>query len=739
MEALDTILYEEGTQVPLNPHTTSSQVSHKDTTVEKILEGTVSFTPQDLTPEQQNQARENINALEDEAGVIDEEHIATGAVTTDKLADDAVTAKKLAGVIRDKIRAAIVYPIELTYAELKALRDAKKLIAGQAYRITDFVTTSVQADTRSAGHPFDIIIIADDEGTLNENARACKHEGDTYFNDCKLGAWELKYCLDNDANRFAWADIANGKGVVWWLKDEWNNECFYDFKNIQYKLYAATGQGWLDYLASIDMAVDNAIPYRLTGNMPLKHGKHTWGKSTTDFIWAYTWSGYDAKETTDKSLKADGTKDAQSDIVHDCIVGGNWQTVQKDDQSAYSRLSLNFYVSIPFAVDTKDKSFQVYGVRLGENCHDIVAGNSCHSWTCGNNCYSWTCGNNCSSWACEDNCHSWTCGNNCYSWTCGNSCHSWACGNSCYSWTCGNYCHSWACGNICYYWTCGSNSPYWTCGNNCYYWTCGNYCYSWTCGNYCDSWACGNNSSNWICRGYSFYWKCGNNCSSWVCENNCSSWACGNNSSKWRCGDSCSSWRCGDSCSSWRCGGGCSDWACGNNCSSWTCGGGCSNWTCGGGCSDWSCGNNCSSWACGNNSSKWSCGNNCEGWSCGNNCEGWSCGNNSSKWSCGNECYYWICGDEITFGKKILQDYVSYFHLDSGVRSITIKSSGTPTNEAPLKNFVIKSGVKGEAINSKLAIVIDVASFPLNSDYQWTIAKNSSGAIKQYCEADLIN
>nr|DAQ55731.1 MAG TPA: hypothetical protein [Caudoviricetes sp.] len=38
MEALDTTLYEEGTQVPLNPHTTSSQVSHKDTTVEQALE-----------------------------------------------------------------------------------------------------------------------------------------------------------------------------------------------------------------------------------------------------------------------------------------------------------------------------------------------------------------------------------------------------------------------------------------------------------------------------------------------------------------------------------------------------------------------------------------------------------------------------------------------------------------------------------------------------------------------------
>lgn len=120
MEALDTTLYEEGTQVPLNPHTTSSQVSHKDTTVKKALEETVNFTPQALTPEQQTQARENINALEDEAGVIDEEHIATGAVTTPKIADRAVTSDKIedyavigkkiasGAITNDKIRAGAV-------------------------------------------------------------------------------------------------------------------------------------------------------------------------------------------------------------------------------------------------------------------------------------------------------------------------------------------------------------------------------------------------------------------------------------------------------------------------------------------------------------------------------------------------------------------------------------------------------------------------------------------------------
>ena len=69
---------------------------------------------------------------------------------------------------------------------------------------------------------------------------------------------------------------------------------------------------------------------------------------------------------------------------------------------------------------------------------------------------------------------------------------------------------------------------------------------------------------------------------------------------------------------------------------------------------------------------------------------------------------------------------------------MTIKSSGTPTMNAPLKNFKVKAGIKG-AFNNKLAIVIDATSFPLGSDYEWTIGKNSSGAVKQYCEADLIN
>jgi hypothetical protein len=56
------------------------------------------------------------------------------------------------------------------------------LISGRQYRITDYVTTTVQVNTRSAGHQFDIIVTADDVNVLNENARAIQHKEDTYFN-----------------------------------------------------------------------------------------------------------------------------------------------------------------------------------------------------------------------------------------------------------------------------------------------------------------------------------------------------------------------------------------------------------------------------------------------------------------------------------------------------------------------------------------------------------------------------
>jgi hypothetical protein len=71
--------------------------------------------------------------------------------------------------------------IKITYSELKALRDAGELKPGSSYQITDFVTTSLQENTTSAEHPFDLIVTALDKYTLSERAQATIHEGDEYF------------------------------------------------------------------------------------------------------------------------------------------------------------------------------------------------------------------------------------------------------------------------------------------------------------------------------------------------------------------------------------------------------------------------------------------------------------------------------------------------------------------------------------------------------------------------------
>lgn len=121
--------------------------------------------------------------------------------------------------------------VELQYSQLTALVANKKLIPGTNYKITNYVTSTSQEGTKSAGIPFDIILTALSNDTLSEDAKAV-HHGSNFLNE-KVDSWEIKYCLENDTTRFAWASMT-GTGVIYYMKDEFNNEAWYDFKNIQF-------------------------------------------------------------------------------------------------------------------------------------------------------------------------------------------------------------------------------------------------------------------------------------------------------------------------------------------------------------------------------------------------------------------------------------------------------------------------------------------------------------------------
>lgn len=130
--------------------------------------------------------------------------------------------------------------IPVTYAELVELKTNSQLKAGAFYRMTDFVTTTNGItynggeSCRSAGHQFDLIIQALGESNLSDICTAALHENDTYFANNNLGSWQIWYDIENNVSKYGWADTTNGKGVIYRLIDEYNNDLSYDFKNIQF-------------------------------------------------------------------------------------------------------------------------------------------------------------------------------------------------------------------------------------------------------------------------------------------------------------------------------------------------------------------------------------------------------------------------------------------------------------------------------------------------------------------------
>lgn len=126
--------------------------------------------------------------------------------------------------------------VETTYAQLKELVDVSGLTPGNRYRITDFV--SMFAFVQSANHPFDLIVTANTENTFYPKAQAILHEGDDYFAKCDLSKWEIWYDFSNNTKEHPLAD-SEGKGYIYRMIDEWNNDVNYDFKNLLVKVEAS--------------------------------------------------------------------------------------------------------------------------------------------------------------------------------------------------------------------------------------------------------------------------------------------------------------------------------------------------------------------------------------------------------------------------------------------------------------------------------------------------------------------
>ena len=353
---------------------------------------------------------------------------------------------------------------EITYSSLVALRNGGNLVPGKWYRITDYRCSTLQANTMAATNAFDILVRADDASHLNENAFAMHHTGDTYFQNCNLEAWQLKYCLDNDTDRFDWADDVEGKGVIFYMKDEWGNECPYDFKNIMFQRWAVTADQ--DHPSLVVDNADNNYGYYygakdLRGNNVLS--KATYGEDT-GYFYTFALKDLESGDWFDYTVAAHlGLKNDEGNEVA-CY---NNHLIEATDEYGSGKgemaKMLNNIVFFNCYGDLSDTSYSddysyCNNNRFLGNCQSNTFGNDFRQNSFGNNC-----GGN-------------TFGNNFYQNSFGNSCGSNSFGNECSYNSFGNYCNNNSFGNGCGSNTFGNYFQNNTFGNDCRQNSFGNYC-----------------------------------------------------------------------------------------------------------------------------------------------------------------------------------------------------------------------------------------------------------------------
>ena len=396
--------------------------------------------------------------------------------------------------------------VNVTYAELKALRDEGKLIAGQMYRMTDYETTCGWENTQCAGHPFDLVLTALDNKTLDEKCSAIWSERDTdgYFANSNLPAWDVRYCLDNDVIRFDWAR-QKGKYLV--VDDDGYQYIgklngTYTLDGVTYKKWDVNDSGYLMYLLTLSenpnegeeiivcdfqdgdynwtaVAVkvedrtdgngviyrlidelENSIPYDFKNIMfmrPLTEGVLDFENGVATFCYTFSYLDFDTYAIEDKSVKEPLYCYNNKFTVY-CF--DNVFLALSED-NCHSNIFGDHCVSNTF-VGVCDSNI------FGDNCVANTFGSGCSSNIFKNNCHSNTFGFGCDSNTFGDNCHSNIFGDMCDSNTFGYECYSNTFGDNCSSNIFGNNCDSNTFGDMCYSNTFGSGCSYNTFKNNCY-------------------------------------------------------------------------------------------------------------------------------------------------------------------------------------------------------------------------------------------------------------------------------
>mgnify|MGYP003288917384 CR=1 FL=1 len=368
---------------------------------------------------------------------------------------------------------------EITYSNLKTLRNSANLTPSRLYRITDYITTTSQAYTQSAGHPFDVIVLALSESELSEQAWAIQSARDTggYFANSKLSAWRIWYCLDNDTERFAWAGSGTGKGVIYRMIDEWNNDLPYDFKNIKFVRYELNAPDEYESSGYADAWME-----QLSKNIRAR-----FNNDIKSYIWAGVSSGGRCWEDEAGLVCSSSTGVSKAFYT--------FTTDNDEDGSLLASCSNNKMLStrtlpnnVFFGSYHANNNFGAYCLynTFGDDCSYNNFGAYCTSNTFGFSCSSNSFGDECSNNSFGDYNYYNHFGNSCNQNSFNESCSSNIFSNGSYANSFGDECGNNSFGNEYNYNSFGNACSYNIFGNSCTYNIFGNFCRYNSFGNSCN-------------------------------------------------------------------------------------------------------------------------------------------------------------------------------------------------------------------------------------------------------------
>lgn len=237
-----------------------------------------------------------------------------------------------------------------TYNEIKLLKDNNKLIPHTKYVVSDYQTTTITEDTRAGETNFVLVITASSSNEFEVNAYAIRKNTTTN----KVNLYSIKYCFDND-ERFDWVDTINGKGVIFYMEDEYGNKAPYDFKTIQFKRYKIT---------SVDYDYNNEFIGQYVGFVGCQFATI----DVNDFRWCYTFQNEDSTEPSDAIDDGFPVVNNQIGIYNS---GTNFKNQSLNNIVFYASNDIVEYYGISYAArEIKDNNI------MGES-HHITFGGDC--------------------------------------------------------------------------------------------------------------------------------------------------------------------------------------------------------------------------------------------------------------------------------------------------------------------------------------------------------------------------